>query len=98
MGELLAWAQSTNGAVGQSSSLSETAVGEVVKPSTWMMVVQSAGDTYTHITIPTPHTQHHTIKITHLTSHTQHHTLNITHSTSHNQHHTLGITHSNSHT
>ena len=46
-GELLARAQSTNGAVGQSSSLSETAVGdgEVVEPSTWMMEVQSAGDT-----------------------------------------------------
>ena len=49
MGELLARAQSTNGAVGQSSSLSETAVGDgggdVVEPSTWMMEVQSAGDT-----------------------------------------------------
>ena len=48
-GELLARAQSTNGAVGQSSSLSETAVGdgggEVVEPSTWMMEVQCAGDT-----------------------------------------------------
>ena len=48
-GELLARAQSTNGAVGQSSSLSETAVGdgggEVVEPSTWMIEVQSARDT-----------------------------------------------------
>ena len=30
------------------------------------------------ITIPTPHTQHHTIEITHWISHTGYHTLDIT--------------------
>ena len=41
------------------------------------------------LTIPTAHTRHYTLNITHLTSHTQHHTLNITHT----RHHTLDITH-----
>ena len=50
------------------------------------------------ITIPTPHTRHHTIEITHWISHTGYHTLDITHLTSDTRHQTLDIKHLTSHT
>ena len=72
-----------------------------IGPKSWICIwiqIQCIWIHNTDYNYPTPHTQHHTIEITHWISHTGYHTLDITHWISHIRHHTYNITHSISRT